>query len=188
MKAVMEQKDCFMASMSHELRTPLNGIIGLAEGLIKGTYGPLSDAMRRQLHIIRMSGLRLLRIVNGIMDSSALRTGRLKIREDVVNVHTTCHDVMELTQHLIRSNVSIVNSVPRLCFIKGDGDRLVQIFYNLLGNAAKFTKAGEIRVMAEHLEKEGKWAISVSDTGIGIQAEKLHTIFDAFEQVRNTYS
>jgi signal transduction histidine kinase len=183
MQAMMEQKDCFMACMSHELRTPLNGIISLTEGLLKGTFGLLSDATRRQLHTIRMSGLRLLSIVNGIMDSSALRSGRLKIREDVVNVYTTCQDVMGLMRHLTQARVFIVNALPRFCMIKGDRDRLVQIFNNLLGNAAKFTKAGEIRITAEYLAKEGMWAISVSDTGIGIRTEKLSTIFSAFEQV-----
>ena len=188
MRAMMEQKDCFMASVSHELRTPLNGIIGLTEGLLKGTYGPLSDAMRRQLHIVRMSGLRLLSMINGIMDSSALRMKKLNIREEPVNVHATCDDVMELTRHLTKGPVAIVNAVPRGCVVRGDSDRLVQIFNNLLGNAAKFTKAGEIRVSAEREAGGAAWAVSVTDTGIGIPADKLGTIFDAFEQVRDSAS
>ena len=102
LQAIMEQKDNFMASMSHELRTPLNGIIGLTEGLLKNTFGPLSDSMRRQLHVIRMSGLRLLTMINGIMDSSAVRMKRLVIRQDVVNLHDTAADVADLARHLCK--------------------------------------------------------------------------------------
>ena len=78
--------------------------------------------------------------------------------------------------------VTIHNDVPKDCRVKGDSDRLIQILNNLLGNAAKFTPAGDIRISVR--PQGHMWAVSVTDTGIGIPKEKLDTIFDAFEQVR----
>lgn len=120
-------------------------------------------------------------MINGIMDSSALRMKKLVIRQDALPLHAAAADVVELTRHLTKPGVAIVNDVPRGCKVRGDSDRLIQIFNNLLGNAAKFTSRGQIRILAE--ERGPFWAVSVADTGIGIPPDKIGTIFDAFEQV-----
>ncbi|KAG2487725.1 hypothetical protein HYH03_013724 [Edaphochlamys debaryana] len=183
LQALLEQKERFMSSVSHELRTPLNGIIGISEGMLSGCCGVLPEGVRRQIYIIRTSGARLLALINDVMDAAALRQNKLVLKQEQVILRHVVDDVLDLTRSLVDAEVSLVNLVPPRMVVVGDTGRIVQILNNLLGNAAKFTRRGQIRVSARQVESGRKVAVTVSDTGIGIPRNKLATIFLPFEQV-----
>ncbi|KXZ46245.1 hypothetical protein GPECTOR_45g115 [Gonium pectorale] len=183
LQALLEQKERFMSSVSHELRTPLNGIIGISEGMLSGCCGVLPEGVRRQIYIIRTSGARLLALINDVMDAAALRQNKLVLKQEQVVLRHVVDDVLDLTRSLVDSEVQLVNLVPPRMLVVGDTGRIVQILNNLLGNAAKFTRRGQIRVTARQVEGGRKVAVTVSDTGIGIPRNKLATIFLPFEQV-----
>ncbi|GIL60978.1 hypothetical protein Vafri_15766 [Volvox africanus] len=183
LQALLEQKERFMSSVSHELRTPLNGIIGISEGMLSGCCGVLPEGVRRQIYIIRTSGARLLALINDVMDAAALRQNKLVLKQEQVVLRHVVDDVLDLTRSLVDSEVTLANLVPPRMLVMGDTGRIVQILNNLLGNAAKFTRRGQIRVTARQVEGGRRVAVTVSDTGIGIPRNKLATIFLPFEQV-----
>lgn len=175
-------KDEFLANTSHELRTPLVGIIGLAEAMQDGAQGPVTAGQRRTLGMMISSGLRLSSLVNDILDFSKLRDHTLDLRRRAVDIRAVAEAVLAVSQSIVGSKpLKLVNSVPAdLPPAHADEDRLSQILFNLVGNAIKFTAAGEVRVGAH---SEGTLlAVTVSDTGIGIPADKHDRIFMAFEQ------
>lgn len=186
LRALVAQKEQFIALMSHELRTPLNGIIGLSNALLDDAETdsdlPLYPEAARTIVTIRNSGARLLNLINDILDAAALRRGRLTLVKRKINLRNIVDDVIELTGPLARPGVKLQNRLEKdLPMVSGDASRIVQVLYNLLGNACKFTDHGEIWVDSKILKKY--IAISVHDTGIGIPKNKLEDIFAPFEQV-----
>ncbi len=184
-------KDEFLANTSHELRTPLNGIIGLAESLIDGAGGQLPEKAIANLSMLVSSGRRLSNLVNDILDFAKLRHKNLELQIKPVGVREIVDVVLTLSQPLIgKKPLQLINSInPALPLIDADENRLQQIFYNLIGNAIKFTETGIIEVRAEEVRSQesiasnkGQIAITVTDTGIGIPEEKLERIFESFEQ------
>jgi two-component system, sensor histidine kinase ChiS len=180
-------KDEFLANTSHELRTPLNGIIGIAESLVDGATGELNEQTKGNLGMIIGSGRRLLSLVNDILDFSKLKKKEFDLQLKAVDMHTIAEVVLALTQPLIgRKQVQLNNTIfADLPPIHADENRVQQMLYNLVGNAIKFTDSGTITVSAKIVnmtEHTPGLAITVSDTGMGIQAEKLDRIFEAFEQ------
>jgi len=212
LRALVAQKEQFIALMSHELRTPLNGIIGLSNSLLDDYEESLAEQQQQQqssgkgnnnnskdengyqlisqretartLVTIRNSGARLLNLINDILDAAALKKGRLAIAKRKVNIKNVADDVIELTRPLVRPGVRLENKIPAgIPFISGDVSRIVQIMYNLIGNSCKFTEKGNIWVDATVSKDNSDTIISVSDTGIGIPNDKLSDIFAPFEQV-----
>ncbi|GAX76781.1 hypothetical protein CEUSTIGMA_g4227.t1 [Chlamydomonas eustigma] len=182
LKDLVEQKERFMSSVSHELRTPLNGIIGLSDGLIIGSCGPLSESALKTVATIKTSGSRLLTLVNDILDAASMRLGKLVVKQEKVSVKRAVEDVLELCQPLAKRGVHLVNNVSEsLPAALGDTGRIIQIFHNLIGNSCKFTHSGHIYISATSKGEEIE--VSVSDSGIGIQEERFQKIFEAFEQV-----
>ena len=175
-------KDEFLANTSHELRTPLNGIIGLAESLIDGATGELPTPTIANLAMIASSGRRLANLVNDILDFSKLKHENLELSIKPVGVREIADLVLILSRPLVgKKNLQLINLIdPDIPLVAADENRLQQIFYNLIGNAIKFTDTGKIEVLASvnHQNVE----IAVADTGIGIPSNKLETIFTSFEQ------
>ncbi|MFK5968976.1 MAG: two-component regulator propeller domain-containing protein [Candidatus Marithrix sp.] len=186
-------KDEFLANTSHELRTPLNGIIGIAESLIDGVAGNINHQLESNLKIIVSSGRRLTNLVNDILDFSKLKKQEFELQRTLVDMRTIVETVLALSQPLLLDKeIKLINDIPTdLLPFQADENRVQQILHNLVGNAIKFTEKGTITVSAKiisplHLEgkdKEDKFAVTVTDTGIGIPTEKLSRIFEAFEQV-----
>lgn len=188
MKKTEKLKDEFLANTSHELRTPLNGIISIADSLINGVAGKLTDTALFNLNLIALSGKRLSNLVNDILDFSKLKNKELAIRKNPVSIQQTADIVVRVCETLKRNEeVKILNLIPdNLPLVVGDEDRIQQIIFNLLGNALKFTSEGSINISAVN---EGDFvAVSVVDTGIGIPKDKLSTIFNAFEQLDSSLS
>ncbi len=176
-------KDEFLANTSHELRTPLNGIIGIAESLVDGVAGNINHQLEYNLKIIVSSGRRLTNLVNDILDFSKLKKQEFDLQRTSIDMHIIVDIVLTLSRPLIANkDIELINEIPdNLPSFQADENRVQQILHNLIGNAIKFTNKGIIKVSAEIIE--AGFAVTVTDTGIGIPTEKLSRIFEAFEQV-----
>jgi PAS domain S-box-containing protein len=180
--AVEQMKDEFVATVSHELRTPLTAILG-ALGLIdKGAAGPMTAKMQRMVKIALTNSDRLLRLVNDILDSERLVSGRVVLKPsqvDALELMQHAADVLQTTADAagVRIEVAAVDLT-----LHADGDRILQTLTNLIGNALKFSPRGEaVRLGAE---LRGTDVIfHVADRGRGIPAEKLQLVFERFRQV-----
>ncbi len=187
-------KDEFLANTSHELRTPLTAIIGIAESLLDGAAGTLPERADANLSMIVSSGLRLNSLINDLLDFSRLKNSDITLKLKPVDIRILTDMAIRLTEHLKGNrDIDIVTTVPRdIPLISADEDRVQQVLINLLGNAIKFTESGRIEVSAR--VRPGKDSdssileVSVSDTGIGIPADRLPFIFEPFEQADGSIS
>ncbi|MEL6194556.1 MAG: ATP-binding protein, partial [Bacteroidota bacterium] len=172
-------KDQFIANTSHELRTPLNGIMGLSEGIFDRTTDTTD---KEDLSLIISSSRRLHSLVDDLLDFSKLKNAEFEIQKVPTDLLSVVDLVLRMSEPSARKNkVSLSKTIPAsLPSVSADPQRLQQIFYNLLGNAIKFTKEGEVKVLAEVVAEKVK--ISISDTGIGIPEDKQKVIFEEFQQ------
>lgn len=187
METVAKYKKNF-ANASHELRTPLNAIVGFSDLMRQQTFGPLGDARyERYADIIHDSGLRLLVIINDILDFAKLDAGKLELRAEEVEVlHVVVDCVRELELLAAKSCIGVcVHVCDAVSLIMADPNRLRQMLTNLLSNALKFTpRGGEICI---DVYKRGEnIAVSVSDTGIGMREADITTALEPFGQIHGT--
>lgn len=176
-------KDEFLANTSHELRTPLSGILGITQAMLKGSDGELNNRQKQNLSIVIGSSRRLANLVNDILDYSKMKNGDILLHIRPIKIEGLIHTVVGVFQQLSRSKeYEIIADMPDgLPLVLADENRVVQILYNLVGNAVKFTVQGCVKVSAR---KTGSMLeICVSDTGEGIPEDKLEDIFQSFEQV-----
>ncbi len=179
-------KDEFLANTSHELKTPVHGILNLSQSVLEGASARLSENEKGNMNAIVSISRRLANLINDILDLSKLKNDELVLRRSAVDARSIIHVVLDMFRHLAGDKpVAFVNGLPAdLPSVDADEDRLVQVMYNLVGNALKFTDEGEIRVTAR---ERGKWLeIAVHDTGIGIPPNALETIFESYEQADRT--
>ena len=177
-------KSTFLAMMSHELRTPLTAIIGYEELLVDGITGPVSEAQRSQLTRIKASAAHLLTLIDEVLSLSRIEAGREAVQCEPFDVGALMHAAAELVAPLVAAkDLTCAFQTPSdTLSLNSDRVKVRQILVNLLANAVKFTDRGEIR-FAVH--RNGDTLIfEVRDTGIGIAAENLERIFDAFWQVQ----
>jgi len=180
-----ESKSMFLARMSHEIRTPLNGIIGFAEML---TDTNLNADQKDYTRTISQSGESLLTLLNDILDFSKIEAGQLVFESLDFDPEITIFDICQIILPRISSKpieilAHIGDGVP--AYVKGDPGRFRQVLLNLMGNAAKFTEAGEIELsidVEEEVDQRLKLHARIRDTGIGIPPDKLEKIFDVFQQ------
>lgn len=176
-----QAKSDFLATMSHEIRTPMNGILVMAELL---AAGELPDRARRQAEVIARSGTSLLAIINDILDISKIEAGKLEVEALEIDPEEAVDSVLQLFGDRARSKtLDLCGSIatPPGLTVQADPVRLGQVLANLVNNALKFTEAGGVTVALTR-EGEGWLRFAVSDTGIGIPADKLGTIFESFSQ------
>jgi signal transduction histidine kinase len=180
-----QHKSQFLANMSHELRTPLNAILGYTELMADGAYGEPSEKMLGILKRLEANGQHLLGLINDVLDLSKIEAGQL-----VLELSDYC--IQDITQ-TVRSTLEPlaadkklafkVEMAPQLPSGHGDGRRLTQVLINLVGNAIKFTDAGEVAIKAE--AHNGSFHVSVRDTGPGISSADQAKLFQEFQQADN---
>lgn len=175
-------KDDFLANTSHELRTPLNGIIGIADTLARGAAGPVDERFAGQLQMIALSGKRLAHMVDDILDISKIKHGDLRLVRKPLAPGPLAAIVAAIVAPLAREKgLDIVVDIPdETPLAYADENRVQQILFNLLGNAIKYTAAGEIRITAKVVGQQ--LHVSVADTGSGIDPQELPRLFEPFEQ------
>ena len=174
-----------LAKVSHELRTPLGVILGFAEMMTAGIYGPVTDKQQDILDKIIERDKRLTHLVGDLLDQSQFESRQIKLKVDPVMprqiVENVCMSLQELADRKnVDLSVDIDEMVPGV--LMGDGQRIEQIITNLVNNALKFTDEGYVHISASVLNDD-QWVISVEDTGIGIPDKAQRYIFEAFRQV-----
>ena len=176
-------KDRFLAAVSHELRTPMTVILGFTGTLLRGTQGPLTDAQRESLERVQRNARLLLGLINDVLDISKIESGKAEIRREVVSVVSLLKQVeTDFAETARRKGLSLKTVVSgELDSVVSDGAKLTQILANLVGNALKFTEKGYVEVRAEP-RGVNRWAIVVTDSGVGIPQEEHDAIFEEFRQ------
>jgi signal transduction histidine kinase len=181
--AATRAKSDFLARMSHELRTPLNSIIGFSGTVLSGMAGDITEEQRKQLEMVNRSGRHLLSLINEILDLSAIEAGRPEVASDEV-------DAVEVASRAFRMLAPLgdekglsmrLEASPDVPVMRSDPRRVEQILLNLLGNAVKFTDAGEV-ILRVTGDPSGV-LFEVTDSGCGIAAEHYEEIFDEFYRV-----
>ncbi|PTS73844.1 histidine kinase [Sphingomonas sp. HMWF008] len=171
----------FLATTSHEIRTPLNGILGMTQVMLADAT--LSDPLRDRIGVVHGAGLTMKALVDDILDVAKMETGNLTIERVAFDLSATLRDVCRLWEEQARGKglaftLDLADAPAR---IEGDPARIRQIAFNLLSNALKFTDTGGVTVRA--FADDRTLSLSVTDTGLGIPADKLDIIFESFRQV-----
>ena len=180
-----ENKSQFVSSMSHELRTPLNAIIGLTEMMVTNAARFGTEKAQEPLQRVNRAGTHLLALINQVLDLSKIEAGKLELNPQTVQLASLINDVISTAGQLAEQNKNrlVVDAQEHLGALTVDPMRLRQILLNLLSNACKFTKEGEVKLQARRMA-DGRDGIelSVSDTGIGMTPEQQAKLFEEFTQ------
>jgi signal transduction histidine kinase len=180
-----EHKSQFLASMSHELRTPLNAIIGLTEMMVTNAARFGTEKALEPLRRVNAAGTHLLSLINEVLDLSKIEAGKLELNPEPVNLVRLIDEVVGTAAQLAEKNHNrlIVEAQENLGALNADSMRLKQILLNLLSNACKFTKEGEVSLRARKVADGREWVeLAVEDTGIGLTAEQQAKLFQEFTQ------
>ncbi|WP_206113475.1 MULTISPECIES: sensor histidine kinase [Rhizobium] len=185
-----DAKSRFLAAVSHELRTPLNAILGFSDILIGEYFGKFeNDRQREYVGLVRESGAHLLSVVNTMLDMSKIEAGRYELILEAFDISSSvksCESMLALQAKT--KGLTLTSRIQRgLGEVVADQRAIQQILINLVGNAIKFTEAGGV-VSVDAAARDGILKLTVSDTGIGIPADKLALLGQPFVQIQNDYT
>jgi signal transduction histidine kinase len=179
----------FLASMSHELRTPLNVIIGLTEMMLSNAARFGTEKAQEPLQRVHRAGNHLLGLINEVLDLSKIEAGKLELNPQTVQLVPLINDVIGTARQLAEQNKNrlVVDAQEDLGVLTMDPMRLRQILLNLLSNACKFTKAGEVKLAARKVSNGSSFVeFAVSDNGIGMTPKQQAKLFEEFTQADAT--
>jgi signal transduction histidine kinase/CheY-like chemotaxis protein len=182
-------KSQFLASMSHELRTPLNAIIGLTEMMVSNAPRFGTEKAAEPLRRVHRAGTHLLGLINQVLDLSKIEAGKLELNPTLVDLARLVDEIVGTARQLAEQNKNrlVVEAHDDLGSLMVDPMRLQQILLNLLSNACKFTKAGEVALRIRKIVDEQRWIeFAVADTGIGMTAEQQAKLFEEFSQAESS--
>mgnify|MGYP001818226680 FL=1 len=183
-------KSTFLANMSHELRTPMNAIIGYSEILLEEAEEDGMDDFARDLKRIHGSGEHLLSLINDVLDLSKIEAGKMELYLEAFDLDKVVEDVAGTVDSLVRKNNNrlVIDKPAILGTVNADRTKVRQALFNLISNASKFTKDGQVTLAASReAGKGGDWiSFAVSDTGIGIPPDKIDKIFEEFSQAEDS--
>lgn len=187
LEKINQYKTMFLSNMSHELRTPLNSIISLSRMLEENRTNALSEDDIKKAKVINQSGNDLLSLINDILDTSKIDSGKVTVEVEEFNLTTLIKEIGEMFEHIsIEKGLDLIIEDKLNTTIKTDRTKLSQIIKNLLSNAFKFTKEGYIKLLVEPSDADNlPIQISVIDTGISIPENQIEMIFESFYQVDN---
>jgi signal transduction histidine kinase len=180
-----ERKSQFLASMSHELRTPLNAIIGLTEMMVTNAPRFGTEKALEPLRRVNAAGTHLLSLINEVLDLSKIEAGKLELNPEPVDLARLIDEVVGTAGQLAEKNQNrlVVEAQEKVGALNADSMRLKQILLNLLSNACKFTKEGEVALRVRKVEDGRDWVeLAVADSGIGMTAEQQAKLFQDFTQ------
>ena len=187
-KANEKLQNQFIANVSHDLRTPLNSIIGFSEILGNRIFGELTQKQAEYIDDIRIAGIRLLGMINEILDISKLESNTVKLNISSVDINILIEEVCNILKPLYqKKGVKVVKDIDENLSLNGDYIKLQQVIFNLLGNAIKFSpQNSEIHIKAG--KKDNSVYISIKDEGIGIDKKYHKKIFNKFFQIADSLS
>jgi signal transduction histidine kinase len=185
LEVASRHKSQFLSSMSHELRTPLNAIIGLTEMMATNATRFGTEKAQEPLKRVKNAGTHLLGLINQVLDLSKIEAGKLELDPQTVTLAPLIDEVIGTARQLAEQNKNrlVVEAADDLGSLTVDPMRLRQILLNLLSNACKFTKQGEVKLKARRLVDGRDWIeLAVADSGIGMTGEQLGKLFEEFAQ------
>ena len=175
----------FVANMSHELRTPLNAIIGLSEMMFNNTARFGTEKAEEPLRRVHRAGAHLLGLINQVLDLSKIEAGKLELSPEILNIGSIVDEVIGTARQLAEQNENclLAEIVQPIAPVLADPMRVRQILLNLLSNACKFTKQGEVLLRVRQAADGSNWIeFAISDTGIGVTPEQQSKLFEEFAQ------
>ncbi len=178
-----KKKDQFLANTSHELRNPLHGILNISQGVLERERYLLQERSVKELEVVLSVGRRMSLILNDLLYAMSLQENAPRLQYSSFSIHSVATGVLDMLQSMREgTSVKLVNDIPDdFPRVYADENRVVQIVFNLLHNAVKFTYEGEVAIRAR--VERGKVLVSVSDTGIGMDEEAMKRIFEPYEQI-----
>jgi signal transduction histidine kinase/putative methionine-R-sulfoxide reductase with GAF domain len=176
-------KSQFLANMSHELRTPMNAVLGYTDLILDGIFGDVPEAIRETLERVKSNGQHLLGLINDVLDLSRIEAGQLTLSVGDYAMGEVVHAVASAVESLAAGKKLALKVMVPIDLPPGRGDerRLTQVLMNLVGNAIKFTDAGQVSIEAR--VADGSFVVAVADTGPGISEADQQRIFEEFQQV-----
>jgi signal transduction histidine kinase len=185
LEAASRHKSQFLASMSHELRTPLNAVIGLTEMMVSNAARFGTEKAQEPLERVHRAGYHLLGLINQVLDLSKIEAGKLELNPESVNLAPLIDEAVGTARQLAEQNGNrlVVETEEKLGALTVDPMRLRQILLNLLSNACKFTRKGEVTLRVRKVADGRNWiAFAVADDGIGMTPEQQSRLFEEFAQ------
>lgn len=186
-KDIDKMKDEFISIASHELRTPVTGIKGYSSMMLDGSFGEINDKIKNSAQIIKSASERLSVLVDDLLNVSRIEQGRMEFKKEKINIYQTVNEVineLKIQADMKKLELKFSAHDENLPLINIDSEKFKQILINIIGNSIKYTEKGSISI-STYIKEKKYLAISIKDTGIGMDSEERRRLFQKFYRVQN---